>query len=350
LRGRWRRLLGKLWVPVFAFCYALTDYRADVTRAEGPFLILTLPSLLTPFTQHPSLHAYRAHLTLLSAHLSLWQHNFKYGRSLLRKLIASFSPADPPATVYAAHLALIAQLASTTTTTTNAPPGPSKETLSALTSLAALAALSKSQHHPQITLLAHVLRLRVLVDNRMWEEVGEALGVCEVGLGVSYSVFGEGEEGEEGEGEEEFSTPTKKHTRSPSNKKRPRPRSHPSHSYPSPSHPTKDEEQEREREEETFITYTHPLEHALAQQVLLLGVVYHTHRGRARAAGERLRHLHALFDWAVCAGGAGGVGAGEGGDGGGYVEVRVYFGYMRWGRKADECIRRLILVKVKDHL
>src|ERR1700685_3441810 len=145
--------------------------------AQKVFPPLSLPLLLLSLTsfarQHPSLRLYKHHLTLLSSHLSLWQHNFKYSRSLLRRLISSsFLPSDPPGVVYAAHLALISQLANTNSNTnsnTNTISTPTKPTTNAhavqqtLSAISSLTTLSQKQNHPQITLLSYVLRLRVLV-------------------------------------------------------------------------------------------------------------------------------------------------------------------------------------------
>lgn len=201
--------------------------------------------------QHPSLRLYRHHLTLLSAHLSLWQHNFKFARSVLRRLIASSLPSDPPALVYSAHLALISQLAVPTSsapaldTPTKKPPQTKVQAIHAsLDALTTLRALSTHNSHGEITLLADVVRLRVLVDNAMWGSVGGALGVCEEGLQAASSA------------------------------------------------------------DSTLLT-------SLKLHTLILGVLFHTHTGDAKGAGERLTRLHALCD----AGGLDDAGAGV-------VEVR----------------------------
>lgn len=239
---------------------------------------------------HPSLRAYRHHLTLLSANLSLWHHNFKYSKALLRRLVQSFLPGDPCGVVYGTWLSLINQLASpppppsTSTparadrnddTPTKARPSPSTESLAAarmrdihaaLSALTSLHALAEANKHDEICLLADVIRLRIIFardsdrSSREGEEEGEVektLGVCERGLALEF-------DGPSPAAGPAASTPENTNT-DPS----------PTASTPVP---------------ET------PLLTSLRLQTLTLGVLLHTHAGRAAAAATRLARLHAMCD------------------------------------------------------
>ncbi|KIM82134.1 hypothetical protein PILCRDRAFT_469683 [Piloderma croceum F 1598] len=267
----------------------------EVERAIGKAMLIA--------QKHPSLRLYHPHLTLLSAHLSLWQHNFKYSRSLLRRLISSPS-SNTPATTYSAHLSLISQLSCTPTSSSS--PSPSSSSLAqTLQAIQSLLTLSQTNSHPQITLLSHVLRLRVLIRHTRWDDARDALGVCERGLGVSYSPSLSSSTWSDNTSSRKPTTPSPLKRSSLSTPTR-------GDNNASPRKPTSP--LKRQREEETYIAYTNPLESSLAQQVLILGIVLYTHLGRAAEAEERMRHLHALFD-----GGFAGEGQGEGD--GGYVEV-----------------------------
>jgi len=256
---------------------------------------------LTNVLQHPSLRSYHHHLTLLSAHLSLLQYNFKYARSILRRLIASFLLSDPPAIIYAAHLALISQLATPMhKPTTSFPDSPTKldikamnktvnknnvvnalslqDVHAALDALSALAALSQQNSHPQITLLTLVMRLRILIDNCVWNQVKDALSKCETALGLSY--------------DDSLSPPSPSAAHGMTSRKRKRSDMNISHQFrstTSPDCPTTNHSDQ-------FISFEDPLETSLAIQVLILGVVYHTHVGSAALSAPRLSHLHALCD------------------------------------------------------
>lgn len=73
-----------------------------VERAVGKGLVLV--------QKNSTLRRYRVPLTLLHARLASHQGKHKFALTLLRKLIGSFAPSDPPAQRYAAHLALISHL------------------------------------------------------------------------------------------------------------------------------------------------------------------------------------------------------------------------------------------------
>ena len=169
-----------------------------------------------------------------------------------------------------------------------------------------------------MTLLAHVLRLKLLIDHAeaegrgAWgEEVRDALGMCERGLGVSYASSTSARD----------TTPTKK------NKAPLTPQSKNLNQTPNqtPHTPLKTPSKPTPSKHTHFIAYTSPLESSLALVVLTLGVLYYTHIGSAEEARERLRHLHALCDYDSDSDGQDGGGEERGGAlgklGGGYVQV-----------------------------
>lgn len=121
-------------------------------------------------------------------------------------------------------------------------------------------ALSLNQKHTQITLLAHVLRLRILVAANMWGEVAGALQRVEAALGLSY---------------QPATTPKPRHPGDPS---------------------SSSTGQLQPQSTEEFIFFDNPLEAAMAVHTLMMSVVYFTHIGSAAEAGPRLSHLHALLD------------------------------------------------------
>lgn len=121
-------------------------------------------------------------------------------------------------------------------------------------------ALSLSQKHAQITLLAHVLRLRILVAANMCNEVAGALQRVEAALGLSY---------------EPATTPKPRRPGDPSSSSTGQPGARPA---------------------EEFIFFDDPLEAAMAVHTLMMSVVYFTHIGSAAEASPRLSHLHALLD------------------------------------------------------
>ena len=127
-----------------------------------------------------------------------------------------------------------------------------------------LEALSSSKKHLRVTLLALVLRLRILVAASMWTEVSAALQRIEAAMGLAY----------------EPATST------------PRPRKPAADANPDIS-PAKNE---KERLEDNFITYTDAFDAAMAVHYLVMAVVYYTHIGLAVEAAPRLSHLHAVLD------------------------------------------------------
>ena len=133
------------------------------------------------------------------------------------------------------------------TTITHALSASSPDYKIAFSAIQDLLTISEYLGDAPIRLLTHVLRLRVLVDARMWDSVGESLLLTESSLGFSYDL------------------------------------------QPQPQQP-------RLKKPEEFITFDDPFEASMAIHTLIMGVIYHTHTGQSRHLSPRLSHLHALLD------------------------------------------------------
>lgn len=114
-------------------------------------------------------------------------------------------------------------------------------------------------------MLAHVLRLRILVAANMWGDVANALHRVETVLGLSYDAV---------------TTP------------KPRPPNGQAQGQESSIVNPSD----TKRSEENFIFFEDSFEAAMAVHTLMMSVVYYTHIGSGVEAGPRLSHLHALLD------------------------------------------------------
>ena len=107
---------------------------------------------------------------------------------------------------------------------------------------------SSSQHqHPPVTLLSHVLRLRILILGGLWSDTGLASRTAEDTLGLRY---------------ETAPTPTST----------------------APTVPP------------TYIDFEDRFECAMALHTLVLSIVYYAHAGISSESSARLSHLHALLD------------------------------------------------------
>ncbi|EGO18936.1 hypothetical protein SERLADRAFT_418607 [Serpula lacrymans var. lacrymans S7.9] len=209
---------------------------------------------------HPSLRAYRHHLSLLNAHFSQWQHNFKFSRSVLRRAISALNQSDPPHIVYTAHLALIEHLSSSTTP---------QDIYAALDAVNALQSVAINNAHPRIVLLTHVLNLRICTAAEMWDRVQLSLSSAEGALGLSYDPAAPGP-------------------------------------IPQPQHaaalgvPTSADVTPKAAgtpaQESTFVFFEDPFEVSMALHTLMIGVTFYTHVGLALESSPRLSHLHALLD------------------------------------------------------
>ncbi|KAI0275428.1 hypothetical protein BC834DRAFT_852822 [Gloeopeniophorella convolvens] len=125
--------------------------------------------------KHPTLRLYKFHLTLLHARLSQWQHNTKFARILLRRLLDSFQPHDPPSLIYVTNLALIHHFHAT------------QDHHGALNATRALQSLAEKNGHIHVSVLAHVLHLQSLISAAQYAGVPAVLESTERALGLSFS-------------------------------------------------------------------------------------------------------------------------------------------------------------------
>lgn len=263
--------------------------------------------LLMDTLQHPSLRPLRHHLSLLNAAFAFRSNNTKYARALLRRLIASFMSSDSPSVVYMAHLALITHLTSAQPPVHGAPnpAAPSAAELqAALTAIETLSSLAAQNRHSAIEDLTAVLRVRVLVGAGLWDLVGDALSVAEK---VMQLVFHMREEkpakGQEGEKAKQDTAEVLMRSYSITAQDVHSGASSQSQSQ-SKADPTPAPSPAKEGSSVPSPKGTDTLTLALTAHLLILGVTFHTHAGRARAADTRLATLHTLMDSGALVGGA----------------------------------------------
>ncbi|KAL6307835.1 hypothetical protein BKA93DRAFT_727071 [Sparassis latifolia] len=201
--------------------------------------------------KHPSLRAYMLHLSLLQVELSQWQHKTKFARTQIRNILASFLPTDPLYLVYSAYLASITLFTTPSAPTSTHSPN-AQDVYAALAAVRDLEALAGTHGHKPVALLAHVLRLRILIAAEHWEDIPDALERCEAVLGLSYS--------------------------------------------PAVTPRSRKSSEEPQKPEATFIAFEDPFEAAMVVHILMMAVVFFTHVGNAAEASPRLSHLHALLD------------------------------------------------------
>ncbi|KAJ3918552.1 hypothetical protein F5877DRAFT_78902 [Lentinula edodes] len=252
--------------------------------------------------KHPSLRIYRSQLTFLAAQLAVWQNNIKFARMLLRRLLTTYLPSDPPHIIYTAHLKLISHLITPIDAQTRpnamAPNGsPTKLSQDVRQTMTAIQAMQKhaaKYGHNGVILLTRVLRLRQLVSSGLWDQVSEALAETEEALELEFSSEQDpstdqpaGQSLRKGLRVTDLNTvhmnppsPTKHSINTkPSDTTEVRPSSE---SASAPAPPLK-----------MFNTY---FERSMALHTLIIGVVFCTYVGRVSDASQRLAHLHALLD------------------------------------------------------
>ncbi|KAL4068831.1 hypothetical protein V8B97DRAFT_1872534 [Scleroderma yunnanense] len=280
----------------------------EVEKAIGKGLLIS--------QKNPSLRPLRHNLLLLNAHFSFRNDNTRFARAVLRRLISSFVSSDPPTIVYTAHLALITQLSTTSpspshrkppdtypysqSTSTSAP-----EFQAALIALTNLSALAAQNQHFEMLKLAAVLRVRILIAAEMWHRVGEAIDNAERLLDLVFENEGDVEGIQDrGHVKQEASellarsysiTAQDVHDSAASQSQSQAPSLTPGTSDASNycfsgGHSAKPPD-------------TDPLGLALKVHTLMLGILYHTHSGRAQAAGPRLASLHSMMDSGALVGG-----------------------------------------------
>ncbi|KAG1786474.1 uncharacterized protein HD556DRAFT_1053488 [Suillus plorans] len=251
--------------------------------------------------KHPSLRPLRHHLTLLHAHFAFTfpssSTSPKFARAILRRLIASFVPSDPPGTVYDAHLALITQIITlppSPNTAGNTSPAPlgAPALQATLTAIDTLITLARKNHHSQIIALAHVIRLRVLLRASAWAQVGAALDTAEAVLGLIFDKNGK-VKNDEG------------HINAMKNNKPddalPRWNSITAHDVNALSREysqvriTSDQSNVEPNQEEEN-TQSDPAHASLVIHTLISAIIFFTFSGNVRAAEQRLVALHEIVD------------------------------------------------------
>lgn len=129
----------------------------------------------------------------------------------------------------------------------------------------------QNRHH-KITLLAYILRLRILAAANQWDEVPHALNRAEAALGLSY---------------DPSSTP-----------KPPKPLTG-SQVGNIPPTPTPQSAKGKQANNEMFVFFEDPFEACMAIHIIVIAVVYYTYVGDGMQASPRLSHLHGMLDAGV---------------------------------------------------
>ncbi|KAJ3750889.1 hypothetical protein DFH05DRAFT_129609 [Lentinula detonsa] len=256
--------------------------------------------------KHPSLRIYRSQLTFLAAQLAAWQNNIKFARMLLRRLLTTYLPSDPPHIVYTAHLKFISNLItpievqdpSHTSASNVSPAKLSQDVRQTMSAIQAMHKHALKYGHNGVVLLTRVLRLRHLVSSGLWDQVSESLIETEEALGLEFlneqDAFANqpaGQSPRKGLRVTDLNTvhmnppsPTKLSTNTKLlNITDTQPSTPASESAPGSAAPTF----------KLFDTY---FERSMALHTLIIGVVFYTYVGRLSNATQRLSHLHALLD------------------------------------------------------
>ncbi|KAG1805584.1 uncharacterized protein BJ212DRAFT_1391745 [Suillus subaureus] len=274
-------------------CDWAVGIHAEVEKALSKGLLIA--------QKHPSLRPLRHHLTLLHAHFAFTfpssSTSPKFARAILRRLIASFVPSDPPATVYNAHLTLIAKIttpppsSNAAANTTPAPLGaPALQAI--LAAIDTLITLARKNHHPRIISLAHVIRLCVLLRANAWTQVGAALDTAEAVLGLMFD--------KDGKVKNDRGNPNAIVNAKPDDDALPRWNSITAHDVNvlsrehSQVHITNRPNIVEPKQEES--TQSDPAHASLVIHTLLSGTIFFTFSGNIRAAEQRLVALHEIVD------------------------------------------------------
>ncbi|KAI6024335.1 hypothetical protein EDC04DRAFT_279369 [Pisolithus marmoratus] len=279
----------------------------EVEKAIGKGLLLA--------QKHPVLRHLRHHLSLLHAHFAFWRSNTRFARAVLRRLISTLVPSDPPTIIYAAHLALVTQLTSSPSTSSSShgkgtdsstsfqPHSKPLEVQAALTALTNLSAIAAQNQHSSMLKLVAVLRLRVLVAAEMWDMVGDALEDAELLLSLVFDDVNGAKEGGQARGMKregsEFLTRSYSITAQEVHDSA----ASQCRSQSPPQTEPGDETWAEQPLPDGKDAKEDPLTAALTVHTLMLGIVYHIHGGRARSAEPRLAALHSLMDSGAPVGG-----------------------------------------------
>ncbi|KAF5392421.1 hypothetical protein D9757_002307 [Collybiopsis confluens] len=247
--------------------------------------------------KHPSLRIYRSQLTFLAAQLAVWQHNIKFARMLLRRLLTTYLPIDPPHIVYTAHLKLISYLITPTATPSpsSSPVKSTQDVRQVTTAIQAMQDHASKHGHTAVVMLTRVLHLRQLVSFGLWEQASEALAEAEETLGIEFSPA------KDVSAQQPLAQSPRKglrvtdlniaHMNAPSPTKLKSANSLKLQS--SPASATGKAAVTSQPSFKMFHTY---FERSMALHTLIIGVVFYTYVGRVSDATQRLSHLHALLD------------------------------------------------------
>ncbi|KAG7100224.1 hypothetical protein E1B28_001999 [Marasmius oreades] len=249
--------------------------------------------------KHPSLRSYRSQLTFLAAQLALWQRNVKFARTLLRRLLSSFVPSDPPHLVYTAHLKHISSLmvpSSPSPFSSSLPISPGyrhpQDTRAVLTAIQNMQNIAIKSNHSHVTLLTRVLRLRLLMSSGQLVQVEEALSSAEEGLGIEYPAERSQKQPDSpSRGGLRVADINTSHLPSLSPFKLNR--LNENHSLSSSA------DKASVQAVPSYKTFSDPFSTSMALHTLIIGVVFYTYAGSAVDSSQRLSHLHALLDSGV---------------------------------------------------
>lgn len=278
----------------------------EVEKAIGKGLLLA--------QKHPVLRHLRHHLSLLNAHFAFYRSNTGFARAILRRLISTFVPSDPPTIVYAAYFALVTQLRSSPPSSQHSHRNGANESIylhphtnppevqASLIALTNLPAIAAQNRHFSVVKLVAVLRLRALVAAEIWEMVGDALQAAEQLLLLAFddsdgAKKGGQESGVKREGSEFLSRSCSITSQEVHDGAATQFRSQ------TLSHMEPDDKAWTEQPPANAKDPQDPLIAALSVHTLMLGIIYHTHGGRARAAEPRLAALNSLMDSGAPVGG-----------------------------------------------
>ncbi|KAI0789374.1 hypothetical protein C8Q75DRAFT_157646 [Abortiporus biennis] len=240
--------------------------------------------------KYPSLREFRFHIGLLQSQFSQWQHKAKFARNQMRTLINSFKPTDRPYLLYSAYLALVSLYITPHTTSTSVKRNTTSSSTaskhsslvtsnaqdiqSALQTVQDFDAAATKNGHSKISLLTHVLRLRILVSSNQWSDVPSAISAVENVLGLSYEP-----------------------SPSASPRKQPSHTTNTSMTSGQDTPTTKPPAQQAIPGEDTnFVTFDDPFECTMVIHTLMMSTIYYTFMGKYSEASPRLSHLHALLD------------------------------------------------------
>lgn len=210
------------------------SFPIECTSSAGNLLCITSDAE-TNNPQHSSLQKYKYQIALVHAQFSLWQQKPRFSLTLLKRLAASITVTDTPQVEYLACLKMISQHLSL------------NEFRTALTLVDKLRDSSSHHQHFRVTLLSHVLRLKILILGGLWSDTGLASRTAEDTLGLHYET-----------------APTQAST-----------------STTTPP---------------VYIDFEDHFERAMALHTLVLSIVYYAHAGISSESSARLSHLHALLD------------------------------------------------------